>query len=89
MFAVIDVSGQQLKVSPLDKLYVPKLAEEIGATVKFDRVLLVADDTNVKIGNPTVTGMSVEAKVLDHVKDDTVIVFKKKKIGRASCRERV
>jgi large subunit ribosomal protein L21 len=79
MFAVIDVSGQQLKVSPLDKLYVPKLAEEIGATVKFDRVLLVADDTNVKIGNPTVTGMSVEAKVLDHVKDDTVIVFKKKK----------
>ena len=79
MFAVVDISGQQLKVSPLDKLYVPRLAEKVGSTVKFDRVLLVADDKSVKIGNPTVKGMSVQAKVLDHVKDDTVIVFKKKK----------
>jgi large subunit ribosomal protein L21 len=79
MFAVIDISGQQLKVSPLDKLYVPKLAKEIGSTVSFDRVLLVADEKNVKVGNPTVKGMAVQAKVLDHVKDETVIVFKKKK----------
>ena len=79
MFAVIDISGQQLKVSPLDKLYVPKLAKEVGSTVSFDRVLLVADEKNVKVGNPTVKGMAVQAKVLDHVKDDTVIVFKKKR----------
>ena len=79
MFAVIDISGQQLKVSPLDKLYVPKLAEEIGTTVSFDRVLLVADEKNVKVGNPILKGMAVQAKVLDHVKDETVIVFKKKK----------
>ena len=79
MFAVIDISGQQLKVSPLDKLYVPKLAEKVGNTVTFERVLLVADEKNVKVGNPTVKGIAVKAKVLDHVKDKTVIVFKKKK----------
>ena len=79
MFAVIDISGQQLKVSPLDKLYVPKLSQEVGSTVSFDRVLLIADEKNIKVGNPTVKGMAVQAKVLDHVKDDTVIVFKKKR----------
>ena len=79
MFAVVDIAGQQMKVSPSERLFVPKLPEEIGKTVTFDRVLLVADETKVKIGNPTVKGMRVEGKVLNHVKDDKVMVFKKKK----------
>ena len=79
MFAVVDIAGQQMKVSPSERLFVPKLSEEIGKTVIFDRVLLVADETKVKIGNPTVKGMRVEGKVLNHVKDDKVMVFKKKK----------
>ena len=79
MFAIIDVSGNQLKVSPLERIYVPKLSDNVGSTIKFDRVLLVADDKDVKIGNPVVKGISVQAKVLEHVKDDTVIVFKKKR----------
>ncbi|HEY6193205.1 MAG TPA: 50S ribosomal protein L21 [Bacteroidota bacterium] len=79
MFAVVDISGQQMKVSPAERVHVPRLSNEVGSTVKFDRVLLVSDETGVKIGNPFVKSASIEAKVLGHVKDDTVIVFKKKR----------
>ena len=79
MFAVVDVAGQQLKVSPSERVFVPRLSDAVGSTVTFDRILLLSNDKDVKIGNPTVKGISVKAKVLAHVKDDTVIVFKKKK----------
>lgn len=79
MFAVVDVAGQQLTVSPKERIYVPKLTGEAGKAVEFERVLLVADGKGVKIGNPTVSGISVHAKILGHVKDDKVIVFKKKR----------
>ncbi len=79
MFAIVDIAGNQLKVSPSERVFVPKLSEEIGKTVKFDRVLLLADDKNVKIGNPVLAGVFVQAKILGHVKDEKVIVFKKKR----------
>ena len=79
MFAVVDIAGQQVKVSPSEKLFVSKLPLEVGSTIKFDRVLLFADDKSVSVGNPVVTNVSVEAKVLSHAKDEKVIVFKKKK----------
>lgn len=79
MYAVIEIAGNQYKVNPADKLYVPKLDNEIGSSVKFDKVLLVADDKAIKVGAPIVNGASVEAKVLAHVKDEKVIVFKKKR----------
>ncbi|MDE3057285.1 MAG: 50S ribosomal protein L21 [Bacteroidota bacterium] len=79
MFAVVEIAGSQYKVNPADKLYVPKLDNEIGSSVKFDRVLLFADDKSIKVGTPVVSGASVEAKVLAHVKDEKVIVFKKKR----------
>ena len=80
MFAIVDVAGQQHKVSPAQKLFVPKLAKSnVGDTVKFDRVLLVSGDKGVQVGSPIVKGASVSAKVLGHTKDDTVIVFKKKR----------
>jgi large subunit ribosomal protein L21 len=79
MFAVVDVAGQQLKVSPAERVFVPRLTEKVGSTVKFDHVLLVSDEKKVSVGSPYVKNVSVQAKVLDHVKDDTVIVFKKKR----------
>ena len=79
MFAIVDIAGQQVKVSPSEKLFVSKLPEEIGSTIKFDRVLLLSDDKSVSVGNPVVKNASVEARVLSHAKDETVIVFKKKK----------
>lgn len=79
MYAVVEIAGQQFKVNQSEKLYVPKLEGAVDSVVTFDKVLLLAGDKGVKIGNPTVKGSAVEAKVLGHVKDDKVIVFKKKK----------
>jgi len=79
MYAVVQIAGQQFKVAPSEKLYVPKLKSEVGAKVTFDRVLVVGDEKKTTVGKPYVDGAKVEATVLQHVKDDTVIVFKKKK----------
>jgi large subunit ribosomal protein L21 len=79
MYAVVEIAGKQFKVTGSDKIKVPKLDVEVGKTVKFDKVLLLEDDGTVKVGNPTVEGAIVEAKVLAHGKDEKVIVFKKKR----------
>lgn len=79
MFAVVDIAGVQYKVQPSERLYVPKLSKEIGSTVKFNSVMLFADDKRIEIGTPTIKGLSVEARVLGHRKDEKVIVFKKKR----------
>lgn len=79
MFAVIDILGQQFKVTEKSKYYVPKLAQDVDSEVTFDTVLLYSDDNGVKVGSPLVSGLTVTAKVLDHVKDDKVLVFKKKR----------
>lgn len=78
MFAVIDVLGNQFKVSENQKYYVPRMNEDIDSEVIFNSVLMVGDDKKVKIGAPEVKGAKVTAKVLEHVRDDKVIVFKKK-----------
>ena len=79
MFAVVEIAGAQVTVSPNAKLFVPRLESEVGATVKFDRVLLKSDEKKTAVGAPFIAGSFVEAKILQHVKDDTVIVLKKKK----------
>jgi large subunit ribosomal protein L21 len=79
MYAVVEIGGKQFKVASSDKVKVPKLDVEVGKKVKFDKVLLLADNGTVKVGNPTVEGAKVEAKVLSHGKDEKVIVFKKKR----------
>lgn len=79
MFAVVDIAGQQMKVGPSERVYVPRLRAEVGKSITFDHVLLIADDSSVRVGNPFVSNVAVEAKVLGHVKDEKVIVFKKKK----------
>ncbi len=78
MFAVIDVLGTQFKVSENEKYYVPRLNKEVDSEITFDSVLLINDDKKVKVGTPEVKGAKVTARVLEHVKDDKVIVFKKK-----------
>lgn len=78
MFAIINVLGDQLKVLENRKYYVPRLKEKVDSEVTFKSVLMIGDAKNVKIGTPEVKGAKVTAKVLEHVKDDKVIVFKKK-----------
>jgi large subunit ribosomal protein L21 len=78
MFAIINVLGDQIKVLENGKYYVPRLNEQVDSEVTFKSVLMVGDSKNVKIGTPEVKGAKVTAKVLEHIKDDKVIVFKKK-----------
>ena len=84
MYAIVDISDKQFKVRSGETLYVPHQREaEADDTLTFDRVLLVSDgDGDVTVGTPTVAGASVTARVLDQVKGDKVIVFKKKRRKR-------
>ena len=84
MYAIVDISDKQFKVRSGETLYVPHQSDaEADDTLTFDRVLLVSDgDGEVTMGTPTVDGASVTATVLDHVKGDKVIVFKKKRRKR-------
>ncbi|MBP5369600.1 MAG: 50S ribosomal protein L21 [Bacteroidales bacterium] len=79
MYAIVEIAGQQFKVEKSKKVYVHRLHSEEGENVSFDNVLLVDNDNDVKVGAPFVSGAKVEAKVLKHLKDDKVIVFKKKR----------
>lgn len=75
MFAVIKTGGKQYKVAKDDTIVVEKLNAEIGSTVTFDNVLALDE----KIGTPNIAGAKVSAKVVKQTRDDTVIVFKKKR----------
>ena len=79
MYAVVDIAGQQVKVEENVKYYVPKLDADVDKAVTFDNVLLYSDGKTTKIGTPSVKGVKIKAKVLEHLKDDKVIVFKKKR----------
>ncbi|MEO0896557.1 MAG: 50S ribosomal protein L21 [Bacteroidota bacterium] len=79
MYAVVNIQGFQFKVETGQQLYVHRLPNEEGDTVDFNEVLLVDNDGSVTVGKPHIEGANVKAKVLGHLKDDKVIVFKKKR----------
>jgi large subunit ribosomal protein L21 len=79
MYAIVDIAGQQFKVEKDQKVYVHRLDTEEGKKVNFDRVLLIDDNGKVNIGAPAISGAQVSATVLEHLKGDKVIVFKKKR----------
>ena len=79
MYAIVEIAGQQFKVSKDLKVYVHRLSNEEGSKVSFDKVLLLDDAGTITLGAPAIEGASVEAKVLQHLKGDKVIVFKKKR----------
>ena len=77
MYAVIATGGKQYRVSEGDVLSIEKIEVEDGATVTFD-VLLLSDGEDVRIGNPVVDGVKVEAKVLEQTRGEKIIVYKYK-----------
>jgi len=79
MYAIVEIAGQQFKAEKGRKLYVHRLSGEEGSSLSFDKVLLTDNDGQVKVGTPVVEGAVVSAKILKHLKDDKVIVFKKKR----------
>ncbi len=79
MYAIVDIAGKQFKVTQDQYVYAPKMQGEEGASVEFDNVLLVDNDGKVEVGTPVLKGAKVSGKILEHVKDDKVIIFKKKR----------
>ncbi|MBW1927432.1 MAG: 50S ribosomal protein L21 [Deltaproteobacteria bacterium] len=79
MYAVIKTGGKQYKVCPGEVLRVEKLDAEAGSDVEIPEVLMVADDTQIKIGRPLVESATVQAKVLEHGRSKKIVVMKKKR----------
>jgi large subunit ribosomal protein L21 len=78
-FAIIKTGGKQYKVSASKILEIEKIDAEVGETLKFKNVLLLNDDKNTEVGSPNIEGASVEAKLLENVKDRTILVFHKRR----------
>lgn len=81
MYAIVEINGQQFKAEAGQKLFVHHIQNaENGATVEFDKVLLVDKDGNVTVGAPTVDGAKVVCQIVSSlVKGDKVLVFHKKR----------
>ena len=79
MFAIVTIAGQQFKVEEGQEIFVHQLEAEIGDNVSFDQIHLIDNGGDVSLGKPVLDGSSVSATVLEHVKGDKVIVFKKKR----------
>ncbi len=79
MNAIVEISGKQFKVEKDSTLFVHRLQGQEGEKITFDKILLLDDGSKVTIGSPNVNGALVQAKIIKHLKDDKVIVFKKKR----------
>ena len=83
MFAVVDISGKQYRVSEEDTIFIPYTANATeGETLHFPKVLLIANQEDIRVGRPHVAGAQVSAEVIQHVQDDKITVFKKKRRNR-------
>jgi len=79
MYAVIRTGGKQYKVAANDVIRVERLAGEAGETVRLAEVLMVGEGEQATVGSPLVAGASVAATLVEHVQDDKVLIFKKKR----------
>ena len=78
-FAIIETGGKQYKVSASKILEIERLSIKVGETIKFNNVLLLNDDKITEVGSPKVEGATVEAKLLNNVRDRTVLIFHKRR----------
>jgi len=79
MYAIVEIAGQQFKVEKDQQIFVHRLETKEGSNIDFDKVLLMDNAGKVDVGAPVIKGAKVTAKVLEHLKGDKVIVFKKKR----------
>ncbi len=79
MYAIVEIAGQQFKAEKGRTLYTNRLEGEANAELVFDKVLLVDNDGSIAVGAPTVAGANVKATIVEHLKGEKVIVFKKKR----------
>lgn len=78
MFAVVTIAGQQFRVSEKDEIFVNRLQGNAGDSVEFDQVLMTSDNGDVSVGE-AVKSVRVKAEIIDHLKGDKVLIFKKKR----------
>lgn len=79
MFSIVEQGGFQYKVSEGDTIKVPKIEAEKESEISFDKVLMIQNNDEVKIGTPIVEGAVVKAKVVDHGKYRKIVIIKKKR----------
>ncbi len=79
MYAIVEIAGQQFKVEEGKKIFIHRLEAEEGTQIEFNQVLLIEDEDKITIGEPIIKDAVVEGKVLDHMRGDKVIIFKKKR----------
>ena len=79
MYVIVEIGGKQFKVEKQQQIYVDRIDSKEGTNVSFDKVFLLDDKKKVIVGSPTVSGAVVSTKILEHLKGEKVIVFKKKR----------
>jgi large subunit ribosomal protein L21 len=79
MYAIVEIAGQQFKVEKNDEIFVHRLEGEPGTPIEFTQVLLLDNDGKITVGKPIVEGSTISGKILDHVRGDKVVIFKKKR----------
>jgi large subunit ribosomal protein L21 len=79
MYAIVEIAGQQFKVEKNDEIFVHRLEGDPGTKIVFDKVLLLDNDGKISVGKPLVDGITVSGSIMDHVRGDKVVIFKKKR----------
>ena len=79
MYAIVEIAGQQFKVAKDQQIFVHRLEGKEGDKLTFDKVLLTEENGKVTVGAPVISGSKVNATIVEHLKGDKVIVFKKKR----------
>jgi large subunit ribosomal protein L21 len=79
MYAIVNIAGQQFKVVKDQQIIVNRLEGEEGNKVDFKDVLLVDNGGKINIGGPLIKGATVSATIVNHLRGDKVIIFKKKR----------
>jgi large subunit ribosomal protein L21 len=79
MYAIVEIAGQQFKVKQNDEIFVHRLEGDPGTQIEFNQVLLLDNDGTITVGKPLVDGTSITGKIVDHVRGDKVVIFKKKR----------
>ena len=79
MYAIVEIAGQQFKVSKGDEIFCNRLNGDVDSAISFDKVLLIDNDGNTRVGTPVLEGAKVDAKIIQHLRADKVLVFKKKR----------
>ena len=82
MYAIVDTGGKQYKVKKDETLRIEKIPGEVGSQVSFDKILMLSDDDNVKIGRPVLDDVAVKGHIVEQEKAQKIIVFKYKRRKR-------